>query len=324
MLKLKKYPKISRYWYIRGTIKGQYIYESTGTLDRAKAEELRLKREREVYDQVVLGRERPTTFAEAVAGYVRAGGEARFLMPILDHFQDTPIQAIRQADIDDIASKLYPNAKASTINRQCISPIISVLNYARDAEMPGANLRKIKRRPETRPVVTPASDDHIDRLLPHLAEGLRALILMMTYTGLRTGEALRVRPEDVRDGYIHAGYTKNGEPRMVPAPEGWEYPAGGWGYTTTQGVGAALRRAHEAAGLPYRDGHELGRHGFAARWLRSGGSMKGLQLAGGWKKFQIPAEIYGHLEMTDVHDRMRQLSRKNPQEIRKTQNEGES
>ena len=36
--------------------------------------------------------------------------------------------------------------------------------------------------------------------------------------------------------------------------------------------------------------------------------MKGLQLAGGWKKFAIPAEIYNHLEITGVHSQMRELS----------------
>lgn len=88
----------------------------------------------------------------------------------------------------------------------------------------------------------------------------------------------------------------------------WEWPPGGWGYKTTQGVGKALQRAHKAAGLPYRDGHELGRHAFAARWLRAGKGMKGLQLAGNWKKFSVPADIYGHLEITDVHSQMRELS----------------
>ena len=109
-----------------------------------------------------------------------------------------------------------------------------------------------------RPIITPASDEHIEKLAPHLALGLRALIIMMTFTGLRTGEALKVNEGDVRDGYIHIPYTKNGEPRMVPIPEGWDWPPGGWGYTSSQGVGSALRRAHKAAGLPYRLGHELG------------------------------------------------------------------
>jgi integrase len=145
----------------------------------------------------------------------------------------------------------------------------------------------IDRRSEDKPQINPADDSHLDRLLPHLSEGLEALILLMTYTGLRTGEALRVMPEHVGNGYALAGKTKNGEPRMVPLPEGWQYPASGWGYTTSQGVGQALQRAHAAAGLPYRDGHELGRHAFAARFLKAGGSIKRLKEAGGWKKLSV-------------------------------------
>ena len=167
-------------------------------------------------------------------------------------------------------------------------------------------------------MVTPATDDHIEALLPHLTEGLRALITLMTFTGLRTGEALRVTSRDIRDGYIHVAKTKNDEPRMVPVPHGWKWPPNGWGVSTTQGVGKALRRAHHAAGLPYRDGHELGRHAFAARWLKAGKGMKGLQIAGGWKKFSIPADIYGHLEITDIHQQMRELSQIRAKSVQST------
>jgi len=186
--------------------------------------------------------------------------------------------------------------------------MVAVLRSAARAGLPGAAVPIFERRSETRPEVTPADDAHIAALMPHLPEGLGRLIWLMTYTGLRTGEALRVRAEDVRDGFVHVAKTKNGSPRMVPAPEGWTYPAGGWGYTTTQGVGGALRRAHAAAGLPYRDGHELGRHAFAARFLRAGGSLKALKEGGGWKKLAVVDQVYGHLEMTGVHDFMRGLS----------------
>ena len=310
MLKLTKLPNSrSPYWYVRGTIKGQFVFESTGTADKRQAEEFRRKREAETYEFVALGQRRPTTFADAVTAYVRSGSDRRFLLKLLNWFKETPVADIRQADVDACAAALYPNAKASTINRQCISRIITVIKHAVDTEMPGAILRKIRRRKETKPIVNPATDEHIDLLLPHLDQRLAALVIMMTFTGLRTGEALRVDEGAVRDGFIHIARTKNDEPRMAPVPKGWEYPSGGWGYTTTQGVGKALRRAHKAAGLPYRDGHELGRHAFAARWLKSGRGMKGLQLAGGWKKFAIPAEIYGHLEIADVHAQMRDLSR---------------
>jgi len=83
-----------------------------------------------------------------------------------------------------------------------------------------------------------------------------------------------------------------------------------FGFTTTQGVGKAIRRASIRAGLSPADGHQLGRHAFAARWLSNGGSIKSLKEAGGWKTLKITDEIYGHLEQTPIHERMRELSRR--------------
>ena len=309
MLRLKKYGK-SPYWQVRGTVAGRLIHKSTGTADRDKAKKFRRKLEAETYDIIALGEAPPVTFADAAIVYVNKGGETKYLKRISRYFGDTPLREIGQVQIDRCAQELYPNAKASTINRSLISPYITVVRAAIHAELPGAVLRPIVRRKETKPIVTPADDAHISKLLPHCSEGLAALITLMTYTGLRTGEALRIKPEDCRDGYIAVGTTKNGEPRMVPAPENWSFPAHGFGFTTTQGVGRALRKASKAASIEYRDGHELGRHGFAARWLRAGHSIKGLKEAGGWKKLGVVDASYGHMEMTKVHETMRELSRK--------------
>jgi len=315
MLRLKKYPARSPNWFIRGTVAGIVVFESAGTPDRDRAERYRLKREREIYDAARLGEVKAATFADAITVYLNKGKPRRHLAPLLDHFKETPLPEIGQAEIDEAARVIYPEAKASTLNRQVYGPMVAILRAAAKARLPGAQAPMIDRRQEARPLVAPADDKHIEALLPHLPPGLVALILLMTYTGLRTGEALRVRPEDVRDGYVHVGRTKNGEPRMVPLPEGWEYPSGGFGYTTTQGVGAALRRAHKAARLPYRDGHELGRHAFAARFLRAGGSIKALKEAGGWKKLAVVDQSYGHLELSDVHEFMRGLSRKRAKSV---------
>lgn len=309
MLRLKRYPKRSKNWIVTGTVAGIHLYESTGTPDRGLAEQYRQKRERQIYEEAALGKSRPATFADAITVYLGKGKKGRFLTRLLDHFTETPLSAIGQAEIDRAASALYPGAKASTLNRQVYGPMVAVLRAAAKARLPGASVPMIDRRQESKPEVRPADDAHLDALLPHLPDGLMRLIWLMTYTGLRTGEALAVRPEHVSDGYAMVGKTKNGDPRMVPLPEGWEYPHGGWGYDTTQGVGKALRRAHKAAGLPYRDGHELGRHAFAARFLKAGGSIKRLKEAGGWKKLAVVDERYGHLEMTDVHDFMRGLSK---------------
>lgn len=310
MLRLKKYSARSPNWIIYGTVAGIRVFESTGTRDRGQAEAYRLKRERDIYETAKLGKVRPATFSDAVIVYLNKGKNPRFMVRLLDHFKEAPLSEIGQAAVDDAARVMYPNAKASTLNRQLYGPMVAVLRSAVRAGLPGATVPMIERRSEARPVVNPADDTHIAALLPHLSEGLKKLVWLMSCTGLRTGEALRVTASDVRDGFIHVDRTKNGDPRMVPVPGGWEYPSGGWGYTTTQGVGKALRDAHKAAGLPYRDGHELGRHAFAARFLKAGGSLKALKEAGGWKKLAVVDQSYGHLEITGVHDFMRGLSQK--------------
>jgi integrase len=308
MLRLRKYPKRSPNFIVTGTVAGIVVFESTGTAERGLAEQYRIKREREIYEEAALGKARPATFADAVTVYLNKGKPKRFIKVLLDHFKEKPLSEIGQIEIDEAARVLKPTAKASTLNRQIYGPMVAILRSAARAKLPGAAVPMIERRAEVRPVVTPADDAHIAALWPHLKDGLAKLIWLMTATGLRTGEALRVKETDVRDGYIHVARTKNGSPRMVPVPDGWEYPAGGWGYTTSQGVGGALRRAHEAAGLPYRRGHELGRHGFAARFLGTGKSIKALKEAGGWKKLSVVDERYGHLEQTEIHDFMRGLS----------------
>jgi len=308
MLRLKKYPKRSPNYIITGTVAGIRVFESAGTPERALAEEYRLKREREIYNEAALGKVQPATFADAVKVYVDKGKGKRFLAVLVQHFKDTPLADIGQVEIDAAARALYPDAKASTLNRQLFGPMVAIMRSAVRAKLPGAYVPIWERRDEAKPQINPADDAHLTKLLPHLSEGLHRLVWLMSFTGLRTGEALRITEGDIRDGFALAGKTKNGDPRMVPLPEGWTWPAGGWGYTTTQGVGKALRRAHKAAGLPYRDGHELGRHAFAARFLKAGGSIKRLKEAGGWKKLAVVDETYGHLEMTEVHDFVRGLS----------------
>ena len=43
-------------------------------------------------------------------------------------------------------------------------------------------------------------------------------------------------------------------------------------------------------------------------------TIKEVQIAGNWKKAQVVSDIYGHLELSDVHEKMRQLSRKKVEE----------
>ena len=66
------------------------------------------------------------TFATAAIGYMKAGGERRFLGPLLKHFGETPLKRIGQADLDEAAA-IYPKATPATINRHLYTPAIAVL-----------------------------------------------------------------------------------------------------------------------------------------------------------------------------------------------------
>ncbi len=57
-------------WYLCGTIRGQNIYESTGTSDREAAEAIRIQREKELLDASIYGKEAVYTFADAVVSYL--------------------------------------------------------------------------------------------------------------------------------------------------------------------------------------------------------------------------------------------------------------
>jgi integrase/recombinase XerD len=129
-LKLKKYPKRSPNWYLRGTVAGILICESTGTTDRAQAEAFRIRRERETWERGALGREAPASFADAVNAYLDHGKSSRFIVPLLDHFKEKPLNEIGQLEVDRVALAVYPGRKASTLVRQVYGPMIAILNHA--------------------------------------------------------------------------------------------------------------------------------------------------------------------------------------------------
>ena len=61
-------------WIVRGTVRGIRVEESSGTADRARAEEIRAQREAEIITQSVFGRAATATFAEACHSYLKTGG----------------------------------------------------------------------------------------------------------------------------------------------------------------------------------------------------------------------------------------------------------
>ncbi|MBL3569904.1 integrase [Rhodovulum sulfidophilum] len=295
-------------WYLRGTVAGQRVYESTRVGDETAAEALRIRREGEILERVSLGRRATATFAEAALTYLESGGEGRFLAPILAHFGPR----FRLADIDNdavnaCARALHPAAAPSTINRQVVTPISAVYQMA--AEDGLVAHRRFRRRRVDDARLRWLTPDEAERLIAAADVRTAAQIAFLLGTGCRVGEmvALQRRDLHLETGEAWIGKAKNGHPRMVRFPArvrrmlaAHGLPEAGAVFRTPKGkpyvqrangggqIQAAFNAARDKAGLE-SDGprkvtpHTL-RHTWATWYYAQTLDFGGLMDFGGWEK----------------------------------------
>jgi integrase len=303
-------------WYIRGTVRGIAVDASTGTDRREVAEAIRAKREVELLDSSVFGRQATATFLEAAVSYMKAGGEARYMERIDEHFGTTPLNAVDQAAIDRAAAKLYPNAAPSTRNRQLYTPVSAVLKHA--ARRGLCAERRVERPAQPKGRDRYLKPGEAEVLISACAAHLRPLVIFMLYEGARVGEALYLDWREVDLGRAHVIFrdTKNGDHRGVPLhprvvaelanlphregpvfrrPDGLAYAhrSGGGGQIKT-GFAAACRRA----GITDFRPHDL-RHTWATWHYAANRDLGGLMRLAGWRSERM-ALRYAHVNVDDL------------------------
>jgi integrase len=304
-------------YYLRGTVRGQSIFEVTGTNDPVAADAIRIKRENELLQRSVFGPAATVTFAEAAVSYLDdGGGESRLLGKwdeeagqwtlLIGHFGNTPIARIGQAEIDAAAAGLYPNTKATTRERQVYIPMSAVLRHA---ARKGWCATPMLQHPRVKqPVTKWSTPERLDKLFPHCTPKLRHLVVFLTYTGARISEALPVDWDgdiSLEQRSVILRRTKNGKPRTVHLPDPLlselmavpeaERKGKLFNWKARSAVYGPLRRACKRAGVEYLPPHQQGRHTYAT-WLRTyaGLDMVGLKEAGGWESLSS-VERYAHV-----------------------------
>ena len=98
------------FWAVRGTYLGQSVDRSTKARKRSIASKFLRQWEQEI-ERGEFSIPGETDFASAAISYMKAGGERRFLTPLINHFGTTPLRQVNQAAVDSAAEALYPNAK---------------------------------------------------------------------------------------------------------------------------------------------------------------------------------------------------------------------
>lgn len=304
-------------WYIRGTIRGVSVDETTGTDDRKRAEEIRIRRESEILDRRIHGVRKTATFLEASVMYLENGGSSRFVDRVARYFGTTPLSAIDQDAIDKAARKLYPEGSPATRNRQVYTPVSAVLTYAASKKLCDRPVIGRPKQPKGR--VRWITSEEADALIDECAPHLKPLVTFLFYTGARLSEALYLDWINVELARAHVSFldTKTGDDRGVPLhprvvaalanlkhrkgnvfrrPDGapYEVKDDGGGQIKTGFKGACRR-----AGITNFTPHDC-RHTWATWHYSANRDLIALMRLGGWKSERMVLR-YAHVNVDNLH-----------------------
>lgn len=322
MLKLTRRKKGGNY-YLRGTVAGQSIYESTGTCNFAAANTIRQRREAEIMHRHTAGVSAAITFAEAVLTYLSTGGEGRFMARILQHFgPDTLLAEIDNAAITDAAAILYPKARPATINRQLITPISAVITMATNEGR--TQQRKFRRHKDDKTRTRWLTPEEMERLLTASATHLKPILACLVGGGCRTSEALGIEAHFFypATGEIWLPNTKNNHPRMIRLPDRaltiiqkGSIPEVGPIFLTPKGkpyqlrdngggqISGAFDTACTTANLGKDVTPHVLRHTWATWYYAATQDFGGLLDLGGWQKSDM-AQRYRKIAPADLAERL--------------------
>jgi integrase len=311
----------------RGNVYWSYVYvdgvrhhKSTGTGNRREAEAEDLKFKQELIEKQ--SRPRPLhpemTFAELAARFLADGevkphhaGRLQFLLP---YFGETAIGRIDKPRVRDYrkARRAQKPVSDTTVNRD-LEVLRHLLYFAVDEGLIAANplnrLHLIKERRKKRPVM---SLEEEQKLLISAAPHLKAIMIAALDTGMRRGEILKQRWEDVdfsrRLLFVTQSKTAEGESREIPltgrlfALLSAERQETGIVFTFSKkkrpvlAIKTAWKAAIRRAGIPYYRFHDL-RHTFNTRLMEAGVMQEIRKALMGHSSGEDVNSIYTHVEL---------------------------
>jgi len=304
-------PKAGRspFWRVRGTEFGIYLDRSTQSRERREAQKFLAAWRDEAKRLSLSGPVKaPHSFASAALAYMQAGGETRFLTPLLEHFGETALGEIGQSQIDAAAVALYPRASAATRNRQVYSPVSAVMRHT-GVVLALRRPKGSQGTPRTA-FLTPPEAFALLEAAAALNASLGALLTVLLYTGVRLSEALRLSWADVdlKRAVATVAETKNGAPVTVHLPPAaiaalanlkgrkgkvFALTKSGRLYTLWAQAEAAANLA-----LPPRSAFHILRHTHATwRRLYTGADTTALTNTGLWRS-RTAAAVYEHVDAT--------------------------
>ena len=307
--------KDSPNWWIKLTHNGQRIQQSTGTADRAKAEEYHDKLKASLWDQDRLGIKPGRTWKEAVVRWLAETSDkathkedVKKLLWLDCYLREKLLDEITQDVIDVIRQAKLKEASKSTVNRY-LALVRSILIRSRDEWEWVDKVPKIRLFKESAGRERALTFEQANLLLNELPPHQREMVSFALATGLRQRNVLELSWSQVnlelRHAWVPGAESKNRRPISVPLNEAamsilvrqiGKHPSRVFtfnGKPIRQANTHAWQHALKRAGIEDFRWHDL-RHTWATWQRQAGTPTHELQRLGGWRTGAM-VERYAHL-----------------------------
>lgn len=315
-------------WYVRifDTETKVIRYESLGTTKKTAAHDLMLAKqadgefERKKSDSMTLGR----AFELYLQSLEMRNASDKTLQTVrncLDKVKDLygmQVSAIKKGELVSVFDKNTEGMMPSSYNT-VKTYVKTAFNYAvKVLEASGRNpaeaLRSRKSQKKEREFWTP---DQIDLLLENAPnQDLRLLWSLMAFAGLRIHEAEKLKPEDIRDGFIYV-IGKGNKPAKIPVSsrmrEELDRYRGDWKLPGHNSSSYNLDRVARAVLGEDQAGHAFNhrfRHSFASNLCRAGVSPASLMKLMRHSNIATTMNIYAHMIDSDLKEDIEKMFRK--------------
>jgi integrase len=307
----------SSYWWVRLTDPtGRDLRRSTGTADRAAAEEYAARLTTDLWRQARMGDQPRRTWEDAVVRWVgetahKASKEddLSLLRWIDPHLHGMDLESIGRDALDAMAAARREGGASNATCNRTLAVVRAILRRAeRDwgwiAKAPAVRMLK---EPTGR--IRWLTREEAERLIGELPEHLADMARLTLATGLREANITGLRWDQIdlqrRVAWVHPDESKTRRAIGVPLNADAMLVLRKWqgrhpervfiyrGEPITKAGGGAWRKAMARAGIEHFRWHDL-RHTWASWHVQAGTPLQALQELGGWTSFAMVLR-YSHL-----------------------------
>lgn len=307
--------KDSSFWWVKIIIDGRKVQRSSGTEDKALAQEFHDRLKAQMWEQNRLGLKPRRSWKDAVVRWLSETSEKathdedrRKLLWLHTFLGEMMLDEITLDVIDGIRAAKLKEASKATTNRY-LALVRSILIRARDEWEWIDKAPKVRLFKESASRERSLTREQAGRLLAELPEHQRNVVLFALATGLRQSNVLRLEWSQInleqRHAWIHGAQSKNRRPIAIPLNETayavlkrqrGKHPERVFtfkGKPLNSANTRAWKQALLRAGITDFRWHDL-RHTWATWQRQAGTPTHELQRLGGWRT-GVMVERYAHL-----------------------------